>query len=265
MLITTEIISINSTDEIPSIEAIKAIPREKNLKIVFSDALENQRERIGAFLKDKLEGFQIGVHTLEPEINITKLITDEEIEANQKFFEQCAKDYRELGEILIYKLADKLGKKINPECPWMTFTKFLGNDYQTGTLENWNYFLHGFHCRFSNKKTKQKIEVPLVFSLEFGDLDPYFFSIYIKSTSKYQPLPVNIYEDYADGVRINEKMLALGKFERIHSNFDNHYGIVVTDRNKVEIKTFDQITPIPVKSKFNLWKFIIGLLNKKQQ
>jgi hypothetical protein len=33
--------------------------------------------------------------------------------------------------------------------------------------------------------------------------------LYIKSTDKYKPLPVDIFEDYADGLRINEKMLAL--------------------------------------------------------
>ena len=33
-------------------------------------------------------------------------------------------------------------------------------------------------------------------------------------------------------------MLSLGKFERISSNVGNHYGIVVADRQKVEIKSY---------------------------
>ena len=106
------------------------------------------------------------------------------------------------------------------------------------------------------------IEVPLVFGQEFGDLDPYFFSKFIKSTPKYKPLPVDIFEDYDDGARINEKMLSLGKFERISSNVGNHYEIVVADRQKVEIKSYLDLEKMyqeqnkqTEKPKFNFWKF----------
>ncbi|MBC7388100.1 MAG: hypothetical protein H7329_02720 [Opitutaceae bacterium] len=134
---------------------------------------------------------------------------------------------------------------------------------QIGNVGNWKYFIHGFHCGFENNETRQIIEVPLVFGLEFGDLDPYFFTRFIKSTPNYQPLPVDIYVDYADGVRINEKMISLGKFERINSNVGNHYGIVVTDRQKVEIKSHKELESLfkekntqTDKQKFNFWKFM---------
>jgi hypothetical protein len=107
------------------------------------------------------------------------------------------------------------------------------------------------------------MEVPLVFGLEFGDLDPYFFTKFIKSTPSYKPLPVDIFEDYADGVRINEKMISLGKFEKISSNVGNHYGTVVTDRKKVEIKSYLDLNKLyeeqnqqKLKPKFNLWNFL---------
>ena len=50
-------------------------------------------------------------------------------------------------------------------------------------------------------------------------------------------------------------MLALGKFERINSNIKDHFGIAVTDRNKVEIKVYDPEQDY-IKPKFNFWKFI---------
>ena len=72
-------------------------------------------------------------------------------------------------------------------------------------MENGNTLFTDFTVDLRTSNQGQLIEVPLVFSLEFGDLDPYFFTKYIKSTSDYKPLPVEIYEDYADGVRINEE------------------------------------------------------------
>lgn len=260
---TVDIIAINSVEKIPTIETIKSIPRERTLKLVFEKDIKNQRESLGQKLKTELIGFQIGIHTIEPEINISKLITDKEVEDNQDFFEQCAKDYRQLGEELIYKLVAKLGLNLNKDFPMQTFNELKRDKRSFGKIENWNYFVHGFHCGFQNFITKQQIEVPLVFGEEFGDLDPYFFSKFIKSTQKYKPLPVAIFEDYADGVRINEKMILLGKFARISSNVKNHYGIVVSDRKKVEIKSYLDLEKIYQeqnkrieKPKFDFWRFI---------
>ena len=262
---TTEIVTIKSVGQIPTLETIRAIPRERTLKLVFEKGVQNQREIVGQNLKTELVGFQVGIHTIEPEINIAKLITDKEIEDNQDFFEQCAKDYRQLGAELLYKLVDKLDLKLNKDFPMQTFNELKRNKRSNGKVEGWNYYVHGFHCGFVNIKTKQEIEVPLVFGQEFGDLDPYFFSKFIKSTPKYRPLPVDIFEDYADGVRINEKMISLGKFEVISSNIGNHYGIVVAERQKVEIKSYLDLEKMyqeqdkqTEKPKFNFWQ-LIGL------
>lgn len=260
---TTDIITINSIGQIPTLEIIRSIPRERTIKLVFEREVQSQREAIGQNLKTKLLGFQVGIHTIEPEINIAKLITDKEIEDNQDFFEQCAKDYRQLGEELLHKLVNKLDLKLNKDFPMQTFNELKRDSRSNGKVEGWNYYVHGFHCGFVNIKTKQEIEVPLVFGQEFGDLDPYFFSKFIKSTPKYKPLPVDIFEDYEDGARINERMLSLGKFERISSNVGNHYGIVVADRQKIEIKSYLDFEKMyqeqnkqTEKPKFNFWKFI---------
>lgn len=262
---TTDIINITTVGQIPTLETIRAIPRERTLKLVFQKGVQKQREAVAQKLKNELLGFQVGIHTIEPEINIAKLITDEEIETNQDFFEQSAKDYRTLGGELLFKLVDKLDLRLNKDFPMETFNELKRDNRQIGKIEGWRYFVHGFHCGFENNKTGQLIEVPLVFGLEFGDLDPYFFTKFIKSTPNYRPLPVDIFEDYSDGVRINEKMISLGKFEKISSNVGNHYGIVVTDRQKVEIKSYLDLEKLyeeknrrTKKSKFNFWK-LIGL------
>ena len=252
---TTEILTIKSVEQIPTLEIIREIPRQKTLKLIFDPKVQKNREKIGESLKKELFDFQVGIHITEPEINIAKLITDKEIENNQDFFEKCAKDYRKLSSELIYKVADKLEVSINPKFPLLTFKPFQTDKKAIGQVDNWRYYFHGFHCGFENRETGQVIEVPLIFGLEFGDLDPYFFPSFIKSTPKYQPLPVAIYEDYSDGVRINEKMLSLGKFEKIRSNIEHIFGIVVTDREKVEIEVYKD-EPNKVKRKlFNFGKF----------
>lgn len=260
---TTDIITISSVEQIPTLETVQSIPRERTLKLVFEKRVQSQREAVGQKFENELLGFHIGVHTIEPEINIAKLITDREIEANQDFFEQCAKDYRKLGEELLFKLIDKLDLKLNKDFPMETFNELKRGKRQIGRIEGWRYYVHGFHCGFENSRTGQVIEVPLVFGLEFGDLDPYFFSKFIKSTPHYRPLPVEIFEDYADGVRINERMVSLGKFERINSNIGNHYGVAVTDRPKVEIKSYLDLEKMyqeqskqVERPRFSFWNFI---------
>lgn len=224
----------NKIDEIPDFKSIKLLQRGVEWKILFSDKIKSKREKIGRQWKFEHPEFRIGIHTIEPEINIVKLITDKEIEENQDFFEQCAKDYRNLATKLINEFIDNYNLEINPKYPMDTLyhTEKLGYK-PIGEINEWRYAFHGIHCAFSNLKTGQHIEVPLTYGLEFGELDPYFFTGFIKSTRKYKPLPVEIYCDYADGVRILEKMVKIGKFEYIDSNWSDKKGIVVTDREKV--------------------------------
>lgn len=245
-------------EDLPTIEHINSISREEKLQLVFGSAIEKKRKKFGEDLKQQLQGFQINIHTQEPILDIAKLITEKEIEDNQNFFEQCAKDYRILGEKLILQLAEMLEVDIKTKTPYEVFLQFYRTEKQIGKMDDWRYYFHGFHCGFTNYLTKQNIEVSIVFGEEFGDLDPYFFSSFIKSTPEYQPLPIGIYEDYSDGQKIIEKMIHLGKFERIHSNIGNHWGVAITDRNKVYIKTYEELLAEqpPEKPKFNIWKFL---------
>ncbi|WON92468.1 DUF6896 domain-containing protein [Sphingobacterium sp. Lzh-3] len=261
---TTHIITIKSIDQIPTLDEIKSIPREMALKLIFKGKMNKQRERVGEYLEHALSGFQVLTHTVEPELNIVKLITDQEIEDHQDFFEQCAKDYRKLGEQLVFILIDKLDLNLNKDFPLDTFNELKRDDRQLGIVDEWKYFVHGFHCGFHHLTTGQCIEVPLAFGLEFGDLDPYFFMKFILSSPDYRTLPIPLFGEYADGLRIIKKMTALGKFEEIPSNVPGHTGVVVTDREKIEIKSDmdlekifgKHIEEIKKKAKFNLWEFL---------
>lgn len=229
----------NSLENIPNDREIQSLARGIEWRIVFAEVVKAKREKIGEVWQLKYPKYQIGIHSVRPEITITKLITDKEIEEHQDFFEKCAKDYRQLAIQLINEFADKNNIKIDSVCPMNTLYHTNEFGYKpVGRMNDWRYAFHGIHCGLTNIKTGQSIEVPLTYGLEFGELDPWFFTKYIKTTNEYKPLPVGIYCDYADGKRILEKMVELGKFEYINSNFPDEQGIVVTDREKVEVLTY---------------------------
>ncbi|MFK7980949.1 MAG: hypothetical protein AB8G86_13270 [Saprospiraceae bacterium] len=248
--------------DLPSKEMINSFVRGFKYKIIFSKKIEHQREQIGQKWKEEFPNHQIAIHTIEPEINIVKLITEKEIEEHQFFFEQCAKDYRELSTKLINQLAEKFEVKIDSKYPMNTLNASGRNGYeQIGNIGDWKYFFHGIHCAFTNLKTEQYIETPLSYGLEFGELDPYFFSKFINSTNEYKPLPIFIYDDFWDGRRILNKMVELGKFEIINSNFPNQTGVVVKDRATIKIDICPEIEFIPkeeikfkVKEKLSFWE-----------
>lgn len=246
MKLKDKIHNCKTLSDLPDELQINAIQRGTRYKVVFSSNINHKRNEIGDNWKSQFPNHQIAVHTFNPEINIVKLITDIEIEENQNFFEQYAKDYRKLSDKLIREFAELHNLNIEAKFPMDNLNPSGRNGYdQIGMMNDWRYAFHGIHCAFTNKITNQYIEVPLTFGLEFGELDPYFFSKYINSTRGYEPLPVFIYEDYWDGKRILDKMVQLGKFELINSNMPNNKGVVVRDRNKVEIHTYEEIEYVP--------------------
>ncbi|XJA82185.1 hypothetical protein AB2F49_05570 [Escherichia coli] len=126
-------------------------------------------------LKAQLDEFVVGMHSADPVIRIARLISLEEINRHQDFFEHCAKEYRKLATELIFALAEQLNVEMAENNPLVTFAPFKCNRKRKGKMGKWQYCFHGFHCTFENKKTEQNIEVPLAYGFAFGDLDPYFF------------------------------------------------------------------------------------------
>lgn len=235
-------------------EQIKTLRRGVTLKIEFDERDEAKRNKIGDILKEKFPDFIIGIHTTEKEINISRLITYEEIEINIDFFTRCALDYDKLSSSLINALILKLGIEVNINFPIGTFNRLKSGDASKGEINGWRYYLHGFHCGFTNIKSGQVIEASLVCGDQFGELDPYFFSNYILSTKEYQPLPIKIYHEYHDGVKILDAMERLGKLKLIESNWKNRYGYVLAVKDTSYIKPYIPES-LERKRKFSLLQF----------
>jgi hypothetical protein len=222
-----ETIVCHSLNDIPAVAWLASLPRYKHLTIVFEESVANRREEVGEEWKRMLPGFCIGIHYKHPEIYVSKLITREEVVQHQLFFEQCAKDYKALATALIDELATHLNVVVNVQYPMVTFKPLYKNKIRM--MGEWEFGFHGSHCRFEHAITQQTIEASLLDGLEFGVLDPLFFTDYITSTATYFPLPVAIYEGYHDGVQIIQTMLELGLFIKIPSDNPGQESVVVTD------------------------------------
>ena len=260
---------IQELSDLPSIDALADLPRGINWKFVFSDAVANERELIGAKWKHSLPDFSVAIHTSAPIIQWVKLITDDEVHAHQDFFEQCAKDYGQLAESLIKQLIDTHNIPFTPEFPLVGLNAYLQKAYPTtGKMQEWAFRIHGFHCAFTHQSTEQHIEVPLTFGEEFGVLDPYFFSNYILSSPQYAPLPVALFDPYGDGNRILEVMQVISKFEEVPSNVPGQTGIIVSDREKKEITISEEGLQaiiqqvVPKNGLLDFWRRFLGLWKK---
>ena len=91
---TIETLTCDTIESLPTIQQLLQIPRSRKLKIIFSPPIHALRESTGADWQKVLIDFNVGVHLLEPEINVSKLISNEEIVEHAAFFEDCARDYR---------------------------------------------------------------------------------------------------------------------------------------------------------------------------
>ncbi|MCE5172519.1 hypothetical protein LQV63_24910 [Paenibacillus profundus] len=59
------------------------------------------------------------------------------------------------------------------------------NEFLTG---NWYFDVHGEHCMFENVETGQQLEVSLGNIDNVGNVDPYFFYNFLKSTDHFKHL-----------------------------------------------------------------------------
>lgn len=253
MKLKEQIRLVNTIDEIPTLEHLMNLERGVKLKVVFREDTQQLKDITGEYWKKELSHFSIVSHTIDQEITIVKLITDEEIIEHQDFFEICAQEYGLLGKELITQFAHKFQIKDYQAYPLGQINPYFENSQykHSGKMGEWAYYIHGMHCAFTHKRTGQHIEVPLSYGEEFGVLDPYFFTDFIHTTPEFKPIPVPIFESYADGKRILDVMLELGKYEKINSNLPGLEGIIVTQRKKKEVIIVKDSKP-PVNKKLQV-------------
>ncbi|MGX1829206.1 DUF6896 domain-containing protein [Paenibacillus taichungensis] len=80
-----------------------------------------------------------------------------------------------------------------------------GEEYLSG---NWHFDVHGEHCMFENAETGQTLEVSLGSKDDVGNMDPYFFYNFLKSTANYEHLIANFENPFGDMLDFFERLAA---------------------------------------------------------
>jgi hypothetical protein len=77
---------------------------------------------------------------------------------------------------------------------------------QTTLSGNWWYDVHGAHCLFQNTVTGQMLEVSLGNESSPGNLDPYFFHQFLRSTESLRHLAAHFPRPFADMLAFFEEL-----------------------------------------------------------
>jgi hypothetical protein len=87
---------------------------------------------------------------------------------------------------------------------------------QENLFDNWWFDIHGEHCLFKHLTTGQTLEVSLGTKDSLGNLDPYFFYNFLKTTDKLKHLIEYFRNPFDDMVNFFEELEKQKLMIRIH-------------------------------------------------
>lgn len=123
-------------------------------------------------------------------LGMKRVITVQEVAANQNVLIHAMVQYRELANRLILQLALELGTaptELATEYNWLQY-KHGGTLQSEIAGEEWGYWFHGMDCEFVSKR-RQRVWVALgkieERGTDFGLLRPYPFLEFIKTTKEF--------------------------------------------------------------------------------
>ncbi|WP_433921773.1 DUF6896 domain-containing protein [Paenibacillus taichungensis] len=142
---------------------------------------------------------------------LTKETTDTLLEAMET--------YKRVAQELIDKLISETSQAekeeiINGAYHLLSNEEVLnGEEYLSG---NWHFDVHGEHCMFENAETGQTLEVSLGSKNDVGNMDPYFFYNFLKSTANYEHLIAYFENPFGDMLNLFERLAAQNVLIHVH-------------------------------------------------
>jgi hypothetical protein len=137
-----------------------------------------------------------------PRVTIFKVIDEQVIRANLPLFLTAIADFAAIADDLCRRLA--LAKGVAPE------DLLRASETQHGQLPGWNWYFHGGECCFTSTRTGQIVDAYIDYGGEFGVLDPYFLSKFIRSSPAHVEAARLLSDNYHDASRVMDVLLRLG-------------------------------------------------------
>ncbi|BDD11843.1 hypothetical protein FUAX_42750 (plasmid) [Fulvitalea axinellae] len=168
----------------PSVEEIKHLTQQGQLVLEFPREEMNSEiaPKLISELKEQLPVnymvFKSGVweHTIT--ITIMPTVSDTTVKRQIEFIKKGIKDY-------------------------LAISKMLLNDSQTVALKDWELVEeHGDHNRYKNTKTGQILETCSYEMTSFENIDPYFWGVFVKTSTDHTELKELINSEFHDSQRI---------------------------------------------------------------
>jgi hypothetical protein len=117
--------------------------------------------------------------------------------------------YKSIAQLLIDKLITETDQPEKTAIESGHYYKIENADFLNGqkTLsDNWWYDVHGEHCMFKNFTTGQILEVSLGDKDSVGNLDPYFFYNFLKTTDTLAHLTAYFENPFNDMLNLFEEL-----------------------------------------------------------
>ncbi|MFW2172431.1 DUF6896 domain-containing protein [Acinetobacter guillouiae] len=118
-------------------------------------------------------------------------------------------NYKAIAEVLIDKLITETDQPEKEKINAGHYYEIQDADFLNGqkTLsEDWSFFVHGEHCMFENLITGQILEVSLGNKESIGNLDPYFFYNFLKTTFEFNHLTKYFVNPFSSTLDFFEKL-----------------------------------------------------------
>jgi len=171
-------------------------------------------------------------------ITFLRVISRQEVLANADIIVAAAGEFRRTAEDLILKVARKLNVETRAfedpfhrlwrQRPPQSWRRFVRDQIMKllpdhGWMPNrlpggWDWGFHGCSCDFLNLRTGQRLDVCLGYPGEFGVLDPYYFTVFCRTTLGLESVAPLFVDPFYDAHRALELLADSGRLTRIHRN-----------------------------------------------
>lgn len=177
----------------------------RHVVMQFPPACEGDKRLLSEQLRPRLPGYSVFDSGPGPQgttcVTVLKVIEERAVLENLPLFLSAIRDFSHTAHDLCRRLAEA--------------HRILSEDLlarreaiEKGRLGNWDYNFHGLECCFTNGGTGQVVDVRISFGGEFGVLDPFFLSRFIRTTPVHHKAARLLDDDFHDACRVLEILRA---------------------------------------------------------